>query len=132
MFELVASLSLFVFVIVSALIIVAKVSKKTPVVIRSGDDFSYEEVITYETIMVTIESEDSTFIDLQDAVKEMFSYYDVLNLSKTQKRLFLFALSKHPNVKSPLVLSALNEMSKRNPDMAKDLDLSVRRGLDRR
>ncbi|WP_299326445.1 hypothetical protein [uncultured Helicobacter sp.] len=126
--ELLFYLSLFIFVILACIIVVARFTKPAPT--RAAED--EDEIITFETLLLPLEFSSSNNDQLEQAVRRLFRYYDELDMTTTQKRFFLYALSKHPNVRAELVLEALDEMSNLNPSIAKELEASVKRGLDRR
>lgn len=126
--ELLFYLSLFIFVILACIIVVARFTKPAPT--RAAED--EDEIITFETLLLPLEFASSNNDQLEQAVRRLFRYYDELDMTTTQKRFFLYALSKHPNVRAELVLEALDEMSNLNPSIAKELEASVKRGLDRR
>lgn len=126
--ELLFYLSLFIFVILACIIVVARFTKPAPT--RDAED--EDEIITFETLLLPLEFSSSNNDQLEQAVRRLFRYYDELDMTTTQKRFFLYALSKHPNVRAELVLEALDEMSNLNPSIAKELEASVKRGLDRR
>lgn len=129
MSELLFYLSLFLFVIGACVIVVARFTKAAPKKKAQEED---DGLVTFETIMVPLEFPESSYMQLQKAVDLLFKHYHELNLTTTQKRFFLYQLSKHPRVKADLVLFVLNDLSARNPDIAKELESSVKRGLDRR
>lgn len=126
--ELLFYLSLFIFVILACIIVVARFTKPAPT--RAAED--EDEIITFETLLLPLEFSSSNNDQLEQAVRRLFRYYDELDMTTTQKRFFLYALSKHPNVRAELVLEALDEMCNLNPSIAKELEASVKRGLDRR
>ncbi|GAD19154.1 hypothetical protein [Helicobacter fennelliae] len=128
MFDLIFYLALFLVVIIACVVIVAKFSKPPKPQIKTQDN----TIISFETLMVPLDSPDSTYQDLQKAVGDLFRFYDMLHLNIAQKQHFLFALSRHKNVKSDLVLSTLNQLQELNPSLKKQLEGSVKRGLDRR
>ncbi len=112
----------------ACVIVVAKFTKAAPKKKAQEDD----GLVTFETIMVPLEFPDSSYMQLQKAVDLLLKHYHELNLTTTQKRFFLYQLSKHPHIKADLVLFVLNDLSEKNPDIAKELESSVKRGLDRR
>lgn len=126
--ELLFYLSLFIFVILACIIVVARFSKSAPVR-DSSDEY---EIINFETMLLPLEFSSSSNDQLAQAVAKMFEHYDELAMTTTQKRFFLYCLSKHPNVQADLVLQTLDDMSNLNPSIAKELEASVKKGLDRR
>lgn len=129
MSELLFYLSLFIVVIGACVVIVARFTEQAP---QKKASTHNNELVTFETIMVTLEVQDSSYEQLQRAVQNLFDHYEILKLSNNQKRFFLFELSKHRHTRSELILSALNDMTTRNPELKKELESSVKRGLDRR
>lgn len=126
--ELLFYLSLFIFVILACVIVVARFSKPAPI----KDSSNEYEIINFETILLPLEFASSSNEQLTQTVAKLFAHYDELEMTTTQKRFFLYSLSKHPNVQADLVLQALDDMSEKNPTIAKELEASVKKGLDRR
>ncbi len=133
MFELVFYIGVFLFSILAMLIVVAHFSKppkyKTS---QKETQIDTEGLISFGTIMVFLDSPDTTYEDLRNAAREFFENYEALNFNNSQKKAFIYALSKHPNAKSGLILSCLNKLKTLNPDMQRELDKISNYGLNQR
>ncbi len=133
MFELVFYASLFLFSILAMLIIVAQFSKPPKYkAFQKEIEIDNDGLISFGTIMVFLDSPDTPYVDLQNAGREFFENYEALNFNKSQKKTFIYALSKHPNAKSALILSCLNKLKMLNPDMQRELDRISNLGLNQR
>ena len=80
--ELLFYLSLFIFVILACIIVVARFSKPAP----ARDSSDEYEIINFETMLLPLEFSSSSNDQLAQAVAKMFEHYDELAMTTTQKR----------------------------------------------
>lgn len=95
---------------------------------------NYVEVdkVDYQTLMFTLDSPYTTLEEAQKATDYFFRYYREWELTKLQKRRFLFALCLNNKVNSELILRTKRKMIALEPKMKKDIEVVVKRAVDLR
>lgn len=88
--------------------------------------------VTIEEIMKILETPKSDLPKLQKAVDSFFEHYDELALSDYRKRMFLFAVIVHINTSTELIVDTDKRLKELNPNLASELEKTLRRGLDAR
>ncbi|PAF41488.1 hypothetical protein [Helicobacter sp. 11S03491-1] len=99
---------------------------------KKQQEFAEEIIVDYETVMLLLDSKYSTPKDLQKAIDYFFNNYRNWNLSKSQKKNFLFTLCVHVNANSKLILQTQKRLTKLNPQMKNDFEKIVKKAIDMR
>lgn len=98
---------------------------------RVQDDIIIDKV-DYESVMLTLGSSYSTLEEAQNITDLFFKHYREWELTKSQKKGFLFALCLNKKVNSKLILRAKRKMIALEPKMKKDIEAVVKRAVDLR
>lgn len=88
--------------------------------------------VDYQTVMLMLDSPYATLEEAQKATDYFFRYYHEWELTKLQKRRFLFALCLNSKVNSKLILLTKRKMIALEPKMKKDIEIVVKRAVDLR
>ncbi|PAF52058.1 hypothetical protein [Helicobacter sp. 13S00477-4] len=89
-----------------------------------------EDIVSYETVMLLINSKYSTLKDLEKATKFFFDNYQDWHLSKTQKKNFLFSICVHKSVNSKIIINIQNKLTVLNPQLKEEFEKVVKQAID--
>ncbi|PAF45126.1 hypothetical protein [Helicobacter sp. 11S02596-1] len=89
-----------------------------------------EKPIDYNTVMLLLDSRYSTDKELQRAIEYFFSNYEQWDLSKSQKKNFLFAICLHKKADSKIILETQKKLTDLNTNLKNDFEKIVKRAID--
>ncbi|RDU65260.1 hypothetical protein CQA53_06700 [Helicobacter didelphidarum] len=85
-----------------------------------------------ESIMMVLDSSQSSLQDLQDAMDKLFEEYDKLDINKQKIKSILLALCQHKNTEKNIILDTQKKFQEKHPELAMEFERAVKRGLDAR
>ncbi len=85
-----------------------------------------------ESVMMVLDSSQSTLEDLQETMDKLFAEYDSLELNKLQIKNILIALSLHKNAQKDIIIETQKKFREKHPELEMELERSVKKGLDAR
>ena len=85
-----------------------------------------------ETVMMVLDSKQSTLEDLQDAMDRLFTDYERLDPDKQKIKNILIGLALHKNAEKEIIISTQKRFQEKHPELEIELERAVKKGLDNR
>ncbi len=95
-------------------------------------DIDINSAFSAETVMMVLDSSQSTLEDLQEVIDKLFAEYDNLDLNKSQIKNILIALSLHRNAQKDIIIETQKKFQEKYPELEMEFERSVKKGLDAR
>lgn len=95
-------------------------------------EIDFQSAFGMETVMMVLDSTQSSLEDLQQAMDKLFEDYDRISPSKQQIKNVLIALSLHKNAEKDIIMNTQEKFEERNPDLKHELERAVMKGLNAR
>ncbi|RDU72394.1 hypothetical protein CQA66_04855 [Helicobacter aurati] len=91
-----------------------------------------EDTFGIETVMMVLDSSQSSLEDIQKAIDRLFEDYDRIEPDKQKIKNILIALSLHKNAQKDIIIATQKRFQDRHPELEIELEKAVKKGLDNR
>ncbi|WP_258865002.1 hypothetical protein [Helicobacter sp. MIT 14-3879] len=95
-------------------------------------DIDIQNSFGIETVMMVLDSSQSTLEDLQEVIDKLFEDYNRLEPDKQKIKNILIALSLHKNAQKDIIIETQKRFQEKHPELEIELEKAVKKGLDNR
>lgn len=95
-------------------------------------DIDMQNSFSIETVMMVLDSSQSSLDDLQQAIDKLFEEYEQIEPNKLQVKNILIALALHKNAQKNIIIETQKRFEEKHPELQGEFERAVKKGLDAR